>query len=194
MRDMMSDNNFNVIELYVDGSSQPNPGPSGIGYIIRYWALDNELPIQNSIEGSKGFRVSTNNRMELLAFIHGMNEIILRIENSTFKNINLIKILTDSKYLCDAINNSWLIKWQQNNWITSYDTSVKNRDLWEEIIKIINKLKELNLKLKLVYIPGHQGYEFNEQADQLAVNAARNHNEYLVDEVYESQMNNKRRE
>ena len=181
------------IELYTDGSSLKNPGASGLAYIIRYWVDKNEteMPEAKIIEGNQGFRLSTNNRMEIMAGIYGLRKIIECINNDPeFKNFTQINLSSDSEYFCNAINQRWIQKWQQNNWMTSgYNGAapkdVKNKDLWEQVIEVQETLQKLNVNLTLIHIKGHNGHEFNERADQLAVAASNNHTNHLIDEMYE---------
>lgn len=188
------------IELYTDGSSLKNPGASGLGYIIRYWETapgNDNIPAPNIIEGSQGFRLSTNNRMELMAGIYGLDEIIKKLQDGSFQGASQINLTSDSKYFCDAINQKWIQRWQQHNWMTSgfkgsTPQPVKNQDLWEQIISIQDRLAGLGVALVLFHIPGHNGHEFNERADKLAV-AASTGNAHIIDEMYERTTNVKNR-
>lgn len=188
------------IELYTDGSSLHNPGPSGLAYIIRYWTdNDNgEMPQPNIIEGSQGFRLSTNNRMEILAGIYGIKRIIEDINNGNIKgNYTQINLSSDSEYFCNAVNQRWIQKWVQNNWMTSgfkgsAPKSVKNKDLWEQIIELQEKLQSMGITLTLIHIKGHNGHEFNEKADKLAVTASNTSTNHLIDECYEKTLMDRR--
>lgn len=182
----------NHVELYTDGSSLGNPGPSGYGFIARYWNNDDDSPKIYEHEYSIGFRLSTNNRMELGAVIEGINYIIYGINQGYIKNVNQIDLTSDSKYFCDAINNDWIKKWARNGWITSTQKAVKNIDLWEMIIQFQSKLKDLNIKLKVNHILGHNGHEFNERADKLCTAASRDIKNHLTDVVYENSIKNKK--
>lgn len=179
------------IELYTDGSCLNNPGPGGIGYIIKYFETgeENQMPQSKQIEHSEAYRSTTNNRMEILASIKGLTDIIEKVSTGIIKDSNIINMMTDSKYLSDAVNLRWLDKWASNNWMTSgfrgsAPKDVKNKDLWEHIIFIQNKLKNMSITLNIIHIPGHNGHEYNEACDKLAQNAARGTN-YLIDEKYE---------
>ena len=175
------------IEVYSDGSSIGNPGPSGAAYIIRYYEEINGDFILREIEKVKGFRLSTNNRMEIISATDALEEIRAMIAAETIKGAITINLFSDSKYFCDAINLRWVDKWEENNWVTSTQTPVKNRDLWEYTIKTIEALKQFGCQININHIPGHKGYKFNEICDKLANNAARSQNDQLIDEVYESQ-------
>lgn len=179
------------IELYTDGSCSRNPGAGGLGYIIRYWESknDNDLPEAKTIEGNQGFRLTTNNRMEIMAAIYGLKTIMDLMMNGTFSGVTQINLTSDSEYLCKAINQRWINKWMENNWMTSsfkgnQPKPVKNKDLWEQVISIQEKLKEMNVNLTVTHIEGHAGHEFNERADQLATSATAGTN-HIIDEVYE---------
>lgn len=186
------------IELYTDGSSLGNPGPSGLGYIIRHWVTpsENEMPIAKEIEGNQGFRLSTNNRMEIMAGLYGLKAVIEKIEQGVFDS-RIISLTSDSSYFCDAINKRWLDKWSQNNWMTSgfkgsAPQAVKNKDLWEQVIAVTTKIQSLGIVLTVTHILGHNGHEFNEKADKLAVAASNNAGAYIVDEIYERDQQNRK--
>lgn len=147
-----------MIEIFTDGAAQGNPGPGGYGVIMRYNRHEKEL--------SQGFRLTTNNRMELLA-------VIAALESIKKKGIP-IKVSTDSQYVARAINEGWIWKWEKKNF-----KKKANADLWKRYIPLH---KEFNPKL--VWIKGHAGHAENERCDQLAV-AAANGNNLLVDGEYE---------
>ena len=181
------------IELYTDGSCSKNPGPGGLGYIIRYWEQkeNSDLPEPKIIEGNQGFRLTTNNRMEIMAAIYGINNIIDLINNGTLSGTTQLNLTSDSEYLCNAINQRWINKWEENNWMTSgfqgrQPKPVKNKDLWEQIINLQNKLKSMNINFTITHIKGHSGHEFNERADQLATSATAAGTNHIIDQIYEN--------
>lgn len=181
------------IELYTDGSCLKNPGIGGCAYIIRYWwdNIPEGTPNPSSIEFNQGFRLTTNNRMEIMAVIYGLNAIIDKI-NDTLKGATQINVFSDSEYFCNAVNQRWIQKWMQNNWMTSgfkgsAPKPVKNKDLWEQVIQIQNKLQSLNIILTITHVKGHSGNELNEEADKLAVAASKGSN-HIADEAYEKTM------
>lgn len=185
-----------AIDLFTDGSSLKNPGASGLAYIIRYWIDegDDNMPKDVCIEGSKGFRLSTNNRMEIMAGIYGIRHIIDLIKDGTIKDGTQINLSSDSEYFCNAVNQRWIQKWVQNNWMTSgfrgsAPKSVKNKDLWEQVIELQDTLQSMGIALTLIHIKGHNGHEFNERADKLAVAASNDNANHLIDEVYEKSTN-----
>lgn len=135
-----------MIKIYTDGAAQGNPGPGGYGTILKYGAHEKEL--------SEGFRLTTNNRMELLAVIAGLEAIK--------KDGIGVTIYSDSKYVVDAVEKGWLWNWEKKNF-----KDKANEDLWKRYIPLHKKFKP-----KFVWIKGHAGHPENERCDQLAVAAA----------------------
>lgn len=178
------------VELYTDGSCLKNPGPGGLAYIIRYWNDDGvNMPEAKEISGNQGFRLTTNNRMEIMAGIYGLKAIIDNVNAGIILNPTQINLSTDSQYFCNAINQGWISRWQQNNWMTSgfrgqQPQPIKNKDLWEQVIEVQKQLQQMNINLTMSYIEGHAGHEWNEKADKLAV-AASTGLTHIADEVYE---------
>jgi len=188
------------VEMYTDGSSLHNPGSAGLGWIIRYRDDSNpdSMPEEHTMEGSQGFRLSTNNRMELMAFIRGAQKFIEEHDSGLFKNVTQLNVFSDSEYLVKGITQNWVAKWEKNNWMTSgfggkKPRPVTNKDLWEQITQIQNTLKQKTVNLALTHVMGHSGHEWNEKADQLATTAA---SEFAVevDTVYETTTNEKNNE
>lgn len=135
-----------MIIIYTDGSSKGNPGPGGYGTVLKYKDLRKEL--------SEGFRKTTNNRMELLAVIKGLEAI---------KKPNApVKVFSDSKYVVDSIEKGWL--W---GWIKKGFKGKKNKDLWLRYAEI-HKVHRVTFQ----WVKGHAGNEENERCDELAVSAA----------------------
>lgn len=147
-----------MIEIFTDGAAQGNPGPGGYGAILRYNKHEKEL--------SGGFRLTTNNRMELLA-------VIVALESITKTEIP-ITISTDSAYVADSISKGWIWKWEKKNF-----KDRANIDLWKRYIPLHRKFNP-----KLVWIKGHAGHVENERCDRLAVNAALG-SALSVDSIYE---------
>jgi len=147
------------IKIYTDGSSRGNPGPGGYGIILIYKNHRKEI--------SKGFRFTTNNRMELLSVISGLEAV-------KKKNIP-ISIYSDSQYVVKAIEEGWLKKW------ISIDFKGKsNKDLWMRYIKAS---KDMNIKMR--WVKGHSDNPFNNRCDELATLAA-DGQDLSIDEWYES--------
>ena len=136
------------IEIYTDGAAKGNPGNGGYGVVL--------LSGKHRKELSLGFRLTTNNRMELLAVIVGL-------ENLKLKNCN-VKIYTDSKYVSDAVEKGWLFDWVKKDF-----KNKKNPDLWKRFLKIYK-----NHKVKFQWIKGHNNDFYNERCDFLANLAAKN--------------------
>lgn len=147
---------FKRVNIYTDGSSLGNPGPGGYGLIME-WVGKNLIK-----EFSKGFTKTTNNRMELLAVITGLE----LLKKDGFDVI----IYSDSKYVVDAIKKKWLFDWKKNNF-----KKKKNVDLWKRFLNIYNKHN-----VKFEWIKGHSNHPQNERCDFLAVEAA-NSNELSID-------------
>lgn len=135
-----------MILIYTDGSSKGNPGPGGYGTILKFGDKEKEL--------SEGFRLTTNNRMELLAVIKGLEAI----KKPGWK----VKVTSDSKYVIDSVTKGWL-----NNWVAKGFKGKKNRDLWERYLKAAAPHD-----VKFVWVKGHAGHPENERCDQLAVQAS----------------------
>lgn len=150
-----------MIHLFTDGSSRGNPGPGGYGAILRYGPHEKEL--------TQGFRRTTNNRMELLAVIVGL-EAITRPELP-------VLVVSDSKYVVEAVEKRWVFGWAQKP-----DFGKKaNEDLWRRFLRV-HRGRQVAFK----WIKGHAGHAENERCDQLAVQSALGTN-LLVDEGYEKQ-------
>lgn len=148
-----------MITIYTDGSSRGNPGPGGYGTILMHGQLRKEL--------SQGYRMTTNNRMELMAVIAGIRVI---------KNRQMpICIYSDSQYVVNAVEKGWLKTWMKTN----FKGGKKNSDLW----KLYHSLS-LGLSVKFIWIKGHADNPYNNRCDELAVNAAEG-NDLLIDEGYE---------
>lgn len=150
--------------IHCDGACSGNPGPGGYGVVLKYFEHRKEL--------SGGFRRTTNNRMELLGAIVGLE--------SVKKKSYAIKLVSDSKYLVNAVNNKWLRGWKRNGWRTKAKEPVKNIDLWRRLDALLSRHE-----VELVWIKGHAGEPENERCDQLAV-AARDGADLPPDDGYEA--------
>ena len=148
-----------MIYIFTDGSSRGNPGPGGYGTILRYKQHEKEL--------TEGFRLTTNNRMELLAVIVGLEAI---------KTDNIpVTIYSDSKYVVDAVEKKWVYGWQKKGF-----AGKANADLWTRFLRIFPKHQ-----VKFIWIKGHAGHPENERCDVLAVQSALSKN-LLIDHGYEA--------
>lgn len=155
----MSDNR--LITIYTDGASKGNPGPGGYGVVLKF--------MQHRKELSEGFRKTTNNRMELLAVIAGLEALKEPGQN--------VKIFSDSKYVVEAVEKGWLWGWVKKDF-----KDKKNEDLWRRFINVFKKHQ-----VKFQWIKGHAGDIENEICDRLAVRAAEGP-DLKVDQGYESGM------
>ena len=148
-----------MIRLYTDGAAKGNPGPGGYGAILEYGGKRKEL--------SEGFRLTTNNRMELLAVIAGLEAI----KKPGWE----VLVTSDSKYVVDAVSKGWLAGWVKKNF-----KDKKNRDLWERYLNVAK-----HHTVKFHWVKGHAGHPENERCDELAVLAAEGQN-LKVDVGYEA--------
>jgi|TARA_B100001248_G_C27324018_1_gene428171 ribonuclease HI len=140
------------ITIYTDGSSIGNPGPGGYGIVMLVEGEDYKK------EFSQGFKLTTNNRMELLA-------VIIALEKIKIKNSN-VTIFTDSKYVSDAVEKGWVFDWEKKNF-----KNKKNPDLWIRFLNIYNKHN-----IKFHWVKGHSNNLYNDRCDLIANNAAKSSN------------------
>jgi ribonuclease HI len=148
-----------MIKIYTDGAAQGNPGPGGYGVILKYNSYYKEL--------SQGYRLTTNNRMELLAVITSLEAIK--------KEGIPVTVYSDSEYVINAVKKGWLWTWEKNNF-----KKKANPDLWQRYIPLHHRFNP-----KYIWVKGHAGHPENERCDELAVMAA-NQSDLLVDVAYES--------
>ena len=153
----MSRENIPGVIIYTDGAASGNPGPGGYGIVMISGRHRKEL--------SQGYKRTTNNRMELLAVIVALEQ--LRYDNTR------VKVYTDSKYVCEAVNQGWLFEWERKRF-----KKKKNQDLW---IRFLKAFRKHNVKFE--WIKGHDNIPENERCDRLAVEASRQE-KLLVDEGY----------
>jgi ribonuclease HI len=136
----------NEITIYTDGASRGNPGPGGYGVVLKYG--------RHRLEKSQGFRMTTNNRMELLAVITGLEALKKKGSN--------VVIYTDSKYVADSVEKGWVFQWESKAF-----RKKKNADLWARFLKIYRAHN-----VRFIWIKGHNNNAENEVCDRLAVNAS----------------------
>ena len=151
------------VMIYTDGACSGNPGPGGYGAILQHGKNRKEL--------SGGFRRTTNNRMELLAVIAGLEAL---------RDPCKVTIFSDSRYIVDAINKGWARRWKANGWRRNRKEKAVNPDLWECLLDLLD-IHDTEFR----WVRGHAGNEGNERADALAV-AASNSDCLAVDEGYEN--------
>lgn len=136
-----------TVYLYTDGACSGNPGPGGYGAILRYGKYEKEI--------CGGEPETTNNRMELLGVIKGLEAL----------NEPCHVILTsDSKYVIDALEQGWAIKWKQNGWMRNKKDAALNPDLWEKLLHLASYHK-----MEYNWVKGHAGHPENERCDKMAV-------------------------
>jgi len=133
------------VDIFTDGACSGNPGPGGWGVILRYKEVEREL--------SGGEKLTTNNRMELMAAIQGLEAL---------KRPCVVRIHTDSQYLRDGITK-WIAGWKRNGWRTADKKPVKNMELWQRLDAAASVHK-----VRWHWVRGHAGHALNERADQLA--------------------------
>ncbi len=138
------------VEIYTDGACSGNPGPGGYGVILRYGQKEKEL--------SAGFRLTTNNRMELLAAVKALEAL---------KRPCKVKLYSDSKYLVDALKLGWVQKWQKAGWMRNRTEPAKNPDLWQRLLQLLQVHQ-----VEWFWVKGHSQNPWNNRCDQLAVAAS----------------------
>ena len=153
------------VMIYTDGSARGNPdGPGGYGTILKY--IDPK-GVLHEREYSAGYKKTTNNRMELMGVITGLEALNRPCE---------VEVVSDSKYVTDAFNQHWIDGWQKNGWRTSQKAPVKNPDLWKRLLEA----KKMH-SVVFTWVKGHAGHPENERCDFLATSAA--DGEELLDDI-----------
>ena len=140
--------------IYTDGACTGNPGAGGYGAVLIYGKHRKEI--------SGGYRLTTNNRMEIMAAIAAL---------ASLKERCLVTLYSDSKYIVDAVTKGWAKKWQANGWKRNKKESAKNPDLWQKLLELCEQHQ-----VEFVWVKGHAGIAENERCDTLAVAAARKSN------------------
>lgn len=139
--------------VYTDGACSGNPGPGGWAWVSM---ANGEIR-----EGYGGESVTTNNRMELLGAIEGLEALQARIDSGDLKP-GAVEVRTDSQYVKNGVT-TWIASWKRNGWRTAAKAPVKNKDLWERLDAI-----SLRLAARYVWVEGHAGEVWNERCDELA--------------------------
>jgi ribonuclease HI len=153
------------VRIYTDGSARGNPdGPGGYGTVLHYTDTKGQLHVR---EYSQGFVRTTNNRMELLAAIVGLEALNRPCQ---------VELYSDSQYLVNAFNQHWIDSWQKKNWKRGKNEPVKNVDLWKRLLAA-----KAPHQVTFIWVKGHNGHPENERCDQLAT-AAADGSDLLVDE------------
>ncbi|MEB3341534.1 ribonuclease HI [Okeania sp.] len=138
------------ITIYTDGACSGNPGPGGYGIVILSGKQRQEL--------SGGYQLTTNNRMELMAVIVGLEQL---------EFTSIVTLYTDSKYIVDAATKGWAKRWQANDWKRNKKDKAMNPDLWEKLLDLCDKHQ-----VEFSWVRGHSGNIENERCDELAVKAS----------------------
>lgn len=144
----MAANKKHVV-IYTDGACSGNPGPGGFGVILQYGEHRREI--------SRGFAETTNNRMELLGVITALEALNMPCQ---------VDLYSDSKYVIDAIQKGWAVKWRSKNWMRTPKEPAKNADLWERLLRLLD-VHDVTFH----WVKGHAQNENNNRCDELAVNA-----------------------
>ena len=144
------------VTIYTDGAARGNPeGPGGYGTVLQYTDRNGKL---HERELSAGYKKTTNNRMELMAAIVGLEAL-----NKPCK----VELYSDSKYLTDAFNQNWISGWLRRGWKKADKKPVKNVDLWMRLLKAME-----GHNVTYIWVKGHDGHPENERCDRLATSAA----------------------
>ena len=151
------------INLYSDGGAEPNPGKGGFGVIMSYKGFKKEF--------SQGYKLTTNNRMELMGVIYGLERL---------KTKSIVNVFSDSRYVIDGVTKGWAKKWKENDWYRTNTEKATNFDLWERLLVLIEQQQEV----KFNWVRGHFGHPENERCDELA-SLAMGKEELLSDDIYE---------
>jgi ribonuclease HI len=156
-------NEIPEIILYSDGGAEPNPGKGGFGVIMVYKGIKKEF--------SQGYVLTTNNRMELMGVIYGLERL---------KTKSIVKVFTDSQYVINGIEKGWAQKWKSKNWFRNKNDKAINFDLWDRLLQLISTQEKVTFN----WVKGHDGHPENERCDELAMSALNSDN-LLADVGYE---------
>lgn len=143
------------VTIYTDGAARGNPGPGGYGAVLQYIDAKGVL---HEKELSAGYKMTTNNRMELMAAIAGLEALVRPCR---------VELFSDSKYLTDAFNQHWIDGWKKRGWKKADKSPVKNVDLWERLLQAMEPHQ-----IQYKWVKGHDGHPQNERCDYLATSAA----------------------
>lgn len=143
---------MNEVTIYTDGACSGNPGPGGYGVILMSGKYSKEI--------SGGDPKTTNNRMELMAVIVGLQAL---------KRPCTVKLYSDSQYVVNMVNQGWLVRWKKNGWMRNKSEPAKNVDLLEEL----DRLLQIH-QVEMIWVKGHADNPYNNRCDELAVSAYKN--------------------
>lgn len=154
-----------LVKIYTDGAARGNPdGPGGYGTVLEY--VDSRGSLHTK-EISQGYQKTTNNRMELMAVIAGLEALNRPCQ---------VEVYSDSKYVVDAFNQHWIDSWLKRGWKRGKNEPVKNTDLWKRLLTA----KEPH-QVAFFWVKGHDGHPQNERCDELATSAA--DGDHLIEDV-----------
>ena len=157
-----------LVKIYTDGAARGNPdGPGGYGTILHY---TDSKGVLHEREFSCGYQKTTNNRMELMAAIVGLEALTKPCQ---------VELYSDSKYLTDAFNQNWIENWIRKGWKRGKNEPVKNIELWKRLLAAME-----HHQVSFIWVKGHDGHEMNERCDALAT-AAADGEDLIVDEGME---------
>ena len=154
------------VKIYTDGASRGNPGPGGYGTVLQYADTKGVL---HERELSRGYKSTTNNRMELMGVIAGLEALNRPCD---------VDVYSDSQYVVRAFNDHWIDGWMRRGWMRNKTDPVKNTDLWQRLLKA----KEPH-NVAFHWVKGHAGHPENERCDRLAVKAAEGDIKNLSDDA-----------
>jgi ribonuclease HI len=152
-----SSQSIRIVELFTDGACSGNPGPGGWAFILR------DLKTGKELSGSGGQAETTNNQMELMAVIQGLNALKRRCR---------VKLYSDSKYVLQGLQE-WLVGWKRNGWSRmekGKKKPIKNLELWQQLDRLVHQHQ-----ISYHHVRGHSGHPENERCDQMAVAASENY-------------------
>jgi ribonuclease HI len=158
-----TDSKLKHVTIYTDGGCIKNPGPGGYGVVLLYGPKRREI--------SGGYRRTTNNRMEIMAAIVGLEALRYRCA---------VTLYTDSQNLANSITKGWAKRWRANGWMRNAEEPALNPDLWERLLKLCDQHQ-----VRFEWLKGHAGHTENECCDRLSTQAARG-KDLPVDEGYEN--------
>lgn len=159
-----------TIRIYSDGAAADNPGAGGWGVVIEYKGKRKPQ--------SKGYKLTTNNRMEMLGVIWALEQLVtLTAQGKVPEEVKVI-VASDSSYVVDAMTLGWAKRWRKNKWLKQDGVKAKNTDLWNRMLRATDRLKRVEFR----WVRGHAGNQPNELADSLARNAAAQPEESLADD------------
>jgi ribonuclease HI len=160
--------NLRQVVIYTDGACEGNPGPGGYGVVIIYAARRKEL--------SGGFRLTTNNRMEIYAAIKGLEALDEPCQ---------VTLYSDSEYLVKAMTQGWVQRWKVNHWKRNKREKALNVDLWERLLALCERHQ-----VEFEWVKGHAGLRENERCDRLSMEALKQRN-LPIDDGYENSRSEK---